>query len=72
MIKLCNGIINLPNGILKIKRDFPWRDQNDPYKNWLSEIILQQTRVVTGIPFYLKFINKYPNVKKLANADEKF
>ena len=44
---------------------------NDPYKIWLSEIILQQTRVVTGIPFYLKFINKYPNVKKLANADEK-
>ena len=55
----------------KNKRDFPWRDQNDPYKIWLSEIILQQTKVATGIPFYLKFINKYPNVKKLANADEK-
>ena len=55
----------------KNKRDFPWRDQNDPYKIWLSEIILQQTKVATGIPFYLKFINKYPNIKKLANADEK-
>tara|TARA_B100000941_G_C28492970_1_gene549106 strand:- start:963 stop:1997 length:1035 start_codon:yes stop_codon:yes gene_type:complete len=61
----------LTNWYSKNKRDFPWRDQNDPYKIWLSEIILQQTRVATGIPFYLKFIKKYPNIKKLANADEK-
>ncbi len=51
------------------KRDLPWRSTRDPYKIWLSEIILQQTRVIQGLPYYGKFIHKYPNVKALARAE---
>jgi len=50
------------------KRDLPWRETKDPYKIWLSEIILQQTQVIQGTSYYLKFIKNYPTVKKLANA----
>ncbi len=50
------------------KRDLPWRGINDPYKIWLSEIILQQTQVVQGLTYYLKFVKNYPNVKLLAKA----
>lgn len=46
----------------------PWKGEKDPYKIWLSEIILQQTRVEQGWAYYLKFIKHYPNVKKLATA----
>jgi len=53
------------------KRNMPWKSIKDPYKIWLSEIILQQTRVEQGTAYYLKFINKYPNVKALSNANEK-
>ena len=52
------------------KRDLPWRNINDPYKIWLSEIILQQTQVVQGLPYYQKFINAYPDVNSLAAASE--
>jgi A/G-specific adenine glycosylase len=52
------------------KRDLPWRQTNDPYKIWLSEIILQQTRVKQGMPYYLKFIEQYPTINDLANAPE--
>jgi A/G-specific adenine glycosylase len=52
------------------KRDLPWRHTRDPYKIWLSEIILQQTRIVQGLPYYLRFIEKYPTVIKLADAKE--
>jgi len=48
----------------------PWRQTSDPYKIWLSEIILQQTRVKQGMPYYLKFIQQYPTVKDLAEASE--
>jgi A/G-specific adenine glycosylase len=51
------------------KRDLPWRHTKDPYKIWLSEIILQQTRVEQGLNYYLQFVKRYPNVKKLAAAD---
>jgi A/G-specific adenine glycosylase len=51
-------------------RDLPWRKTNDPYKIWLSEVILQQTRVAQGMPYYLKFIKNYPNVTALARASE--
>ncbi|PCE62802.1 A/G-specific adenine glycosylase [Sediminicola luteus] len=54
----------------KNKRDLPWRNTNDPYKIWLSEIILQQTRVVQGLPYYQKFIDSFPTVSDLANAQE--
>lgn len=48
----------------------PWRNTKDPYKIWLSEIILQQTQVKQGLPYYEKFIEAFPNVHKLAEADE--
>lgn len=52
------------------KRDLPWRSTSDPYKIWLSEIILQQTQVIQGTSYYLKFIDEYPDVVKLANAPD--
>ena len=52
------------------KRDLPWRKTKDPYKIWISEIILQQTRVDQGLPYYLKFINEFPKVQNLANSSE--
>jgi A/G-specific adenine glycosylase len=52
------------------KRDLPWRDIEDPYKIWISEIILQQTRVNQGLDYYLRFIDKFPTVAILANAEE--
>ncbi len=54
----------------KYKRDLPWRNINDPYKIWLSEIILQQTQVVQGLNYYLKFTETFPTVVDLANAPE--
>lgn len=51
-------------------RNLPWKDTADPYKIWLSEIILQQTRVAQGRPYYEKFAEKYPKVEDLANAPE--
>lgn len=52
------------------KRDLPWRGIKDPYKIWLSEIILQQTRVVQGLPYYEKFVSHFPTVEDLAAATE--
>ena len=52
------------------KRPLPWRDTRDPYLIWLSEVILQQTRVAQGLPYYEKFKAAYPSVKDLAAADE--
>ena len=52
------------------KRDLPWRKTKNPYKIWISEIILQQTRVLQGLPYYIRFIEKFPDVKSLAQADE--
>ena len=51
-------------------RDLPWRHTKDPYAIWLSEIILQQTRVEQGLPYYLKFIHNYPQVQQLAMASQ--
>jgi A/G-specific adenine glycosylase len=52
------------------KRSLPWRGSTDPYKIWLSEIILQQTRVSQGLPYYLHFVETYPTVHDLAAAAE--
>lgn len=52
------------------KRLFPWRETKDPYKIWLSEIILQQTRTAQGTPYYERFIKAFPTVKHLAMATE--
>lgn len=55
---------------LQNKRDLPWRETVDPYKIWLSEIMLQQTRVSQGMPYYFAFTEAFPTVFDLANADE--
>ena len=52
------------------KRDLPWRESSDPYRIWISEIILQQTRVAQGYDYFLRFIKRFPDVKALADADE--
>lgn len=52
------------------KRELPWRRTNNPYYIWLSEVILQQTQVKQGLPYYEAFINAYPSVFDLANAEE--
>ena len=52
------------------KRDLPWRNTKDPYVIWISEIILQQTRVVQGYQYFLRFIDRFPNISTLAAASE--
>ena len=52
------------------KRDFPWRQTKDPYKIWLSEIIMQQTRTQQGLPYYNAFVSSFPCVADLAKASE--
>ena len=52
------------------KRNLPWRSTNDPYKIWLSEIILHQTQIKQGLPYYQKFIEKFPNIFELAQSSE--
>lgn len=54
----------------KNKRVMPWKGEKNPYKIWLSEIILQQTRVEQGLDYYHRFIQKFPDLKKLANAKD--
>ena len=66
-VTFSNKLINWYN---HNKRDLPWRKTKDPYKIWVSEIILQQTRIEFGIKYYNKFLKSYPDVKKLANSKE--
>ena len=58
------------NWYQKHKRALPWRETKDPYLIWLSEIILQQTRVAQGMPYFNRFADKYPTVKDFAEATE--
>lgn len=51
-------------------REMPWKGEKDPYKIWLSEVILQQTRVEQGMGYYNRFIQKYPTIQKLAKAPD--
>ena len=51
-------------------RALPWRESADPYKIWVSEIILQQTRVAQGMDYYRRFLRAFPTVEALAEADE--
>ncbi len=55
---------------LENKRDLPWRNTTNPYHIWLSEIMLQQTRVAQGMPYFLSFTTAFPTVFDLAKADE--
>ena len=52
------------------RRDLPWRKTRDPYRIWISEVMLQQTRVQAVVPYYEDFLRQFPNVKKLAGASE--
>ena len=52
------------------KRELPWRETTDPYRIWISEIILQQTRVAQGYEYYRRFVERFPDVASLAGADE--
>ena len=54
----------------QFQRDLPWRKSKDSYRIWLSEIMLQQTRVVAVIPYYERFLERFPNVQSLAEAPE--
>lgn len=55
---------------LSHRRDLPWRNTQNPYYIWLSEVILQQTRVQQGLPYYVKFISNFPQISDLADAKE--
>jgi A/G-specific adenine glycosylase len=52
------------------RHDLPWQNTRDPYRIWLSEIMLQQTQVATVIPYYSRFLEKFPTLRKLASASE--
>ena len=52
------------------RHDLPWQGTSDPYRIWLSEVMLQQTQVSTVIPYYRRFLEKYPTVRSLAAASE--
>ena len=52
------------------KRDLPWRHTTDPYRIWVSEIMLQQTQVAQGLPYYLRFMERFVTVQELAAAEE--
>ena len=54
----------------KGRNDLPWRKNVTAYRVWISEIMLQQTQVKTVIPFFKKFISRYPNLKALSSANE--
>lgn len=51
------------------KRELPWRDTRNPYKIWISEVILQQTRVNQGMAYFNNFIDTFPDIFTLAEAD---
>lgn len=75
MNKVGNAALNSKISLLLLKwnqekntRQMPWKGEKDPYKIWLSEIILQQTRAEQGLSYYNKFIKKFPDVHKLAKA----
>ena len=52
------------------KRDLPWRGESDPYRVWVSEVMLQQTRVETVIPYYQEGMKRFPDLDSLAEAEE--
>ena len=54
------------------KRELPWRQTQDPYKIWISEVILQQTRVAQGYDYYCRFIERFPDFHALAQQAERW
>ena len=70
MLDLKNFSQNITKWYRENKRDLPWRNTTNPFKIWLSEIMLQQTRVEQGLNYYFKFTERFQTVKDLANASE--
>lgn len=66
--------MDFSNGIIQWyemnKRDLPWRHTTDPYRIWVSEVILQQTRVEQGLAYYERFVERFPDIEALSNAEE--
>src|ERR1700738_4981171 len=56
--------------VRQFQRDLPWHRTRDPYRIWLSEIMLQQTRVAAAIPFYERFLERFPDIGTLAQAPQ--
>ena len=52
------------------RHDLPWQGTRDPYRIWLSEVMLQQTQVAAVIPYYERFLKKYPTIELLASASQ--
>ncbi|MCI0568271.1 MAG: A/G-specific adenine glycosylase, partial [Acidobacteria bacterium] len=52
------------------RRDLPWRRTRDPYRIWISEVMLQQTQVSAVVPYYLMFVERFPSLASLAEAKE--
>src|SRR5665213_843233 len=71
---LSSSIENFQKSIVgwfqKNARDLPWRKTSDPYRIWISEVMLQQTGVSTVIPYYERFLKKFPRINDLAEASE--
>lgn len=67
MFMFCRKLLNWYD---KEKRSMPWRGETDPYKIWLSEVMLQQTQVKTVIPYYLRWLEKFPTIQHVANATQ--
>ena len=69
-----NILVNLPGALLpwygQMKRDLPWRRDREPYHVWLSEIMLQQTRVEAVKGYYARFLEALPTIETLANCDD--
>lgn len=70
LLQLMNFTAEIVNWYQRNKRDLPWRNTKDAYVIWLSEIILQQTRVEQGLPYFYRFIENYPGVQEFAAAAE--
>src|SRR4051794_6546789 len=70
MGKFLVSLKRLEKWFQKQKRVLPWRDQPTVYRVWISEIMLQQTQVVTVVPYFERFIARFPCVESLANARE--
>jgi len=68
MMEKKNFARTLNNWYRKAARDLPWRKTKDPYKIWISEIMLQQTTVSAGIPYYLRWIKEFPTIKDVSRA----
>ncbi|MGH9773437.1 MAG: A/G-specific adenine glycosylase [Candidatus Acidiferrales bacterium] len=66
------GILTFRRALLRWfrahRRDFPWRRSRDPYRIWLAEVMLQQTRIAAVLPYYRRFLRRFPNVRSLARA----